>query len=353
MNYWQVAAGSDQRDYTQDFLKYGMAFVGGETPVETMKAVECGDRVILKRGMSQIVAVGTVVERNGKCKGNACDEQAERDRQWLRDYDGWDLSAYCIVEWHRPAEPATVKGLTRATIQQVWQTDLRQKADDILASAPVMPICAEPQCVAPLNDDEMLEFLIEEGLRPSTADELTATLKRIRLLAKYYWSSKDVEWSNVREHETRTFLIVPFLLALGWSEQQIKIELPVAGGRRVDVACFRRAYRKRNDECVLLLESKGFSQGLDYAHQQGKDYAAAFPQCRVVVASNGYCYKAYRRKTAGEGFEPTPSAYLNLLRPTKQYPLNPSLGGGLKLLSYILPNSSLVLAPETTKPPRF
>ena len=228
--------------------------------------------------------------------------------------------------------------MTRATIQQVGRPDLRQIGDEIISSAAVPTICPEPQKVDGLNDDEMLEFLIEEGLRPSTADELTITLKRIRLLANHYYRARDFDWQDIREHETRTFLIVPFLLALGWSEQQIKIELAVIGGR-VDIACFSRSYRKNNTECVLLLESKGFSQGLDYAHQQGKNYAAEFSNCQVVVASNGYCYKAYGRKTTETGFEEHPSAYLNLLRPTKQYPLNPSVGGGLELLSYLLPNS--------------
>jgi hypothetical protein len=92
---------------------------------------------------------------------------------------------------------------------------------------------------------------------------------------------------------------------------------------------------------VLLLETKKFGEGLDFASLQVVDYTVAFPKCRVVVASNGYCYKAYCRKATGDGFEPTPSAYLSLLRPTKNYPLNLSVGGGLKLLSYLLPHSCM------------
>jgi hypothetical protein len=129
MNYWQIAAGSDSRDYTNDFLKYGMAFVGGEKQIATMAQVQAGNRVILKRGMTQIVAAGTVVEREGKCKGNATDS-GEENKYWLRDYDGWDLSAYCFVEWHKPAKPLSVKGLTRATIQQVGIAELRRIADE-------------------------------------------------------------------------------------------------------------------------------------------------------------------------------------------------------------------------------
>jgi hypothetical protein len=49
-------------------LRHGIAFVGG--------ANQFGDKVILKRGMSQIVAVGRVAERNGKFKG-------DEDKDWL------------------------------------------------------------------------------------------------------------------------------------------------------------------------------------------------------------------------------------------------------------------------------
>lgn len=335
MNYWQVAAGADQRDYTADFLKYGMAFVGGPRQVIAMSQVKLGDRMILKGGRSRIVAAGTVVERNGTFKANA-EEAGQENRRWLLDYDGWCLPAYCFVEWHVPPQPKAVKGLVRATIQACNLLELRQAADEIIATAPVPCVVSEPGKVDDLTDDEMLEFLIEEGLRPSAADELTASLKRIRLLAKYYYQARDFGWEDVREHETRTFLIIPFLVALGWSEQQIKIELGVTGGR-VDIACFARGYHRRNEECVLILESKGFGQGLDYAHGQGKNYASDFPKCQVVVASNGYCYKAYRRKPESTSFEESPSAYLNLLRPTKMYPLAPSVGGGNELLAYLMP----------------
>jgi hypothetical protein len=340
MKYWQIAAGSDSRDYSGDFLKYGLAFVGGSQQIAAMQQVELGDRLILKRGVSQILAAGVVVERGGKIRGDARTNGEARD--WLRDYDGWDLPGYCCVDWHREPAPRTVTGLTRGTIRQAHQPQLRTAADEIIQAGAKCEVVPEPGPAEPLGDDEMLAFLIRAGLRPANAEELTDTLRRIRLLAGYYY--RDCHWDDIREHEARTFLIIPFLIALGWSEQQIKIELGVKDGR-IDIACFRRPYRRdpgtgqpNNADCVLILESKGFSQGLDYAHGQGKEYAAQFPNSEVVVASNGYCYKAYRRKTDGTGFEDTPTAYLNLLRPRKSYPLDPGKpNGGLELLSHLMP----------------
>jgi hypothetical protein len=71
MSVWQVAAGSgsEGRDYADRFLRYGMAFFGGENHCLTLDgSVQLDDKIILKRGMSQIVAVGRVVTRDGKLR---------------------------------------------------------------------------------------------------------------------------------------------------------------------------------------------------------------------------------------------------------------------------------------------
>jgi len=48
-----------------------------------------------------------------------------------------------------------------------------------------------------------------------------------------------------------------------------------------------------------MIESKGFVQGLDYAPDQTREYAAHFPNCRMVVVTNGYCYNAFPRDDQG------------------------------------------------------
>ena len=336
MTTWQVASGSHGRDYADDFLRFGMAFVGGETKIETIKQVRVGHRMILKSGLSKVVAVGRVVERNGCAIGCG-------DKPWLRDFDGWDLQAYCYVEWHKPQEPIITRGLTRATIQRVNQRHLVELADRVIRDVPAQKeYDAEPAPTRKVEDSEILEFLISEGLRPVAAEDLTAAFRRIRLLAQYYYHECD--WADIREHETRTFLIMPLLLSLGWAEQQVKIELPAGNRRRIDVACFDRPYRRHkdgspnNEDCVLILENKHFRTGLDYAPEQAKQYADKFPNCRVVVVSNGYCYKAYPKE--GGIFPLSPSAYLNLLNPQDRYPLNPdAVEGALEVLRLLLPQS--------------
>ena len=328
MTYWQIAAGSAGRDYSLYFLQYGMAFVGGEGNIATLQQVQVGDVMVLKRGLYEIVAAGKVVARNGAFQGNG-------DKDWLGDFDGWSLDAWCYVDWHVPQHGVSTDGLTRATIQRLPQTRHQDIANDLIANLPVSPIADEPVSQQEVNDEEILDFLISEGLRPSAADEITNTLRKVRLLAKYYFHN--CYWNDIREHETRTFLVIPFLLALGWTEQRLKIELPCSKGK-IDIACFGRPYAAAPEECVLIVETKDFASGLDYAPGQGQGYAADFPGCRVVVVTNGYCYKSYLRSDDGI-FAASPDAYLNLLKPTQKYPLDPLAVDGAKcLLKWLLPN---------------
>jgi hypothetical protein len=322
--YWQIAAGSVGRDYTNDFLRYGMAFVGGIVQCETMASVEIGDVVLLKRGRSELVAAGRVVSREGLHQGDG-------DKGWLQDFDGWNLKAWCYVDWCVPKKPVAVQGFTRNTIQQVRLPELIS-AGDRLISGKVSKFQPEPPPSRSISDEEMVEFLISKGLRIADAEDLTATLRRIRRLANYYYQH-EAGWEQVREHETRTFLIVPLLLALGWPEQSIKIEQPVPGGR-VDLALFNNPFDGDPAKAVSLIETKGFTQGLSYAPGQAKSYAESFPNCDVIFVSNGYCYKAYER--GKKGFSEVPSAYLNIRAPSDRYPIDPSVPGALRVLELLL-----------------
>ncbi len=329
--YWQIASGSHDRDYSDYFIKYGMAFVGGEDQISTMQKMKKGDIVVIKQGLYQIVAAGEVVQRDGKATGFW-------DKQWLRDFDGWDLPAYCYVDWHVPDSPVQTDGLTRATIQKLLQDKHQQIANNLL-NLPIHGRVPEPVDTSIISDDLLLEHLIAEGLRASSAAELTTTINRIRLLAKYYYEK--CSWKDVREHETRSFLVIPLLLALGWSEQQIKIELPCSKGK-VDIACFPKVFvHGAENECILIVETKSFTKGLDYAPIQAHLYAEDFPSCQVVLVTNGYCYKAYLRNKDGS-FSTKPSAYLNLLQPRNKYPLDPNnVDGALSVFSWLLPSAKI------------
>ncbi len=328
MAMWIISAGADQRYYTEYFLRFGMAFVGGSPQRAAMKQVKVGDVILLKHGLTEIVAAGTVVERNGVHSGDG-------DKEWLRDFDGWDLAAYCYVDWHVPPTPQPSTGLKMGTIYQTSQSRHMATARKIL-SGPSRPFQNEPAPTKTVGDDALLGFLVQQGLRVSAADEVTGALRRIRLLAQYYYDKWN--WADIREHETRTFLVIPFLLALGWAEQQLKIELPAEGGR-VDIACFPVAFQGNNTEAIVLIETKGFALGLDHAPGQAQAYAKHFGNCQVVLVTNGYCYKTYLRTCEGT-FSTQPSGYLNIMKPRDRYPLQPEhVAGALEVLKWLMPNT--------------
>ena len=184
------------------------------------------------------------------------------------------------------------------------------------------------------QNEHHLPHLAAEGLRPDAAEELTNTFRRIRLLADYYYNYCD--WAEVREHETCSFLVLPLLLSLGWAEQKLKVEFPVAGGK-IDIAGFTRSFHKITSKCSLIVETKGFATGLDFAPEQAERYVQDLDTCQVVVVSNGHCYKAYRRLPSDK-FSRTPAAYLDLNRPRDRYPLDPErVGGALQLLECLIP----------------
>ena len=325
-NYWQIAAGSQGRNYSKIFLSTGMAFVGGEQNERTMENVQPGDIVVLKEGLSRIVAVGEVIERKGVFQDNG-------GKEWLNHFDGWRLPAYCYVAWRVPNQPIETEGLTISTIQQLPQQRHQDLADELLRG-PIHPSDGEPSPTAKVSDEQILRHLVAEGLRPDAADELTNTFRRIRLLADYYYNN--CAWAEVREHETRSFLVIPLLLSLGWAEQKLKVEFPVAGGK-IDIAGFTRSFHKPASKCSLIVETKGFATGLDFAPEQAERYVRDLDTCQVVVVSNGHCYKAYRRLPSNE-FSQTPAAYLDLNRPRDRYPLDPErVGGALQLLECLIP----------------
>ncbi len=349
MNYWQVAAGAEQRDYSRWFLQYGFAFVGGEEQTRVMQRVRAGDIIALKEGRSKILAAGRVAGRDGKAAGVG-------DKWWMRDFDGWDLPAYCHVDWHVPSESVATQGLGIGAIQPLNNRSAQQTAEQILRENPRRDSLQEPRPVETIEDKEILGFLVREGLQPSAAEHLTAAFNRIRLLATYYYEAiyqrQELSRGDVREHEARAFLIVPLLIALGWPEQQMKIELGVKGespqskSGKIDIACFAKPYRRGNDgepnneDCTLIIETKHFRSGLHLAPEQAKSYAEHFRSCKAVLVSNGYCYKAYERNRDTEEFPQEPSAYLNLLRPRNGYPLDPdNVKGALEVLWLLIPQS--------------
>ena len=350
--YWIVAAGSKGRGYSKLFLRFGMAFFWAKE--NTYKQIKVGDTVILKKrkmGKTGILAAGKVVQRDGRHRGNHYkDPPDKKDKEWLLDVDGWDLPAWCYVDWRVPDgnEADSVPGLAPrgGTISRVKHPNPRKVADKILATGYPLEGTGykEPEKTKFVAVQELLETLDRDGLMPSASNEAKNKIEHIRDLAIYY--RDHYGWKhNIPEHEARTFLVVPLLLAFGWSEKRIKIELA-----NVDIACFSEPYenwKESRGSCVAIIETKKFASGLDDAQPQARSYSDKFPNCKVLITTNGYCYKIYLRNEDGSfpGDPYDPSAYINLLNPRDKYPLNPKKGNGaLDAIKWLLPNNLIQTA---------
>lgn len=313
-NTWQVGTGDGTRNYGGIFLKYGVALVApgnpgkeGESktasyyqqhPVTNnwgaiLTSVRKGDWIIARKGRKVILAVGEVVE--------------EYDySHFFADVEGWDLQHFVKVRWHIP-----VGGSINLDGSSLGMSTLeRCKHPDVFAAiyhaefednTPALPI---PESYKPVKvkTDHIIQALTDQGIRIQDAENVGRTIERIIKLAKWYNHNDP----GVLEAEIVAFLITPLLIALGWSEQKIKLEY-----ERMDVALFPEPFHSgKNLSPRIILEAKTFSNGLAFTVDQVKFYSEKFPKCELFVTTNGYRYKIFEKEKG----ELVPKGYFNLLR---------------------------------------
>ena len=347
MNYWQVAAGEGARDYSDVFLKYGVILLGSGGPgsflehperykgqkgwqrkiVTLANSMKPDDIVILKKGHG---AKGRVLAA-GRVTG---------EYEWLEPFDdveGWDLRHGRRVEWVKPNAPILADGLARGTISRVYKGQPKNAAERLLNEREGATIEKEdiPPPASSISEEHLVGSLIENGLRPADAEAVIRAIWHVRRLAGWYLS----HGRDLSEHEIRTFLIVPILLALGWSEQRIKIEW-----KHTDVSLFREVFRKgvKLGDPRVILESKRMGTGLDHAESQVRRYARDFPCCNMLVTSTGARYQLYIKDPckswdASRMKEKHLCASLNLFLLKDRHPYLAGVGGAPDLLKSLMP----------------
>ena len=192
MDYWQVAAGDGQRDYSEIFLKYGVMLIGPGDPGDYFKNKEYytdvyrpsdisgfaelvteGDIVVLKRPLGklwEVLAVGTV-------KGDY-DHLPVFD-----DVEGWDLQHCRYVNWVKPKSNKPIQGLTRGTFKGINKQATIEKISEMLKSGTPISSQKITKPSEELDDEDLIDILINYGLRPKDAEDFTQTILRIRRLA--------------------------------------------------------------------------------------------------------------------------------------------------------------------------
>lgn len=337
MNYWQVAAGQGARDYSSVFTRFGVMLIGGGNPGDyfenedyykshpwgrkvasfAKRVAKDDDVVILKRPYHrqwQIQAVGRVT-------GDY------EYREQFDDVEGWDLQHCRRVEWICPQKEELTNGLVMGTFKRVYKREVIEQAEEILREGEKKESEEIPHPAGKISDEDLVESLIGNGLRPADAETVIQTIWRVRRMARWYARYG----RDLSEHEIRTFLIVPILLALGWSEQKIKIEW-----KNTDISFFLEIF-KRGEEPYMILESKRIREGLHYAERQLVRYAKKFPTCHRLVASDGIRYQLYLKQGENWDVNRDFKAYMNLLNLKDRHPYLADIGGAPDLFISLMP----------------
>jgi len=152
------------------------------------------------------------------------------------------------VAWRTP-KPVVMGGLRRGTLTRIGNEQVRQRIQTLWESGSLKESEPLPEVARELEIEELISLLMDSGLPVSQAETISSTTWRLRRLARWYQR----RGAEVGEHEIRSFLIAPLLLALGWPEQRIKIEW-----KHLDIALFDQQYAAGATPSIIV-ESSAFT----------------------------------------------------------------------------------------------
>ena len=330
-NIWQIGSGDSSRDYSLIFLDFGVALVGPGNPGDernpeiekfykenpniknwgiVIKQIKKGDWIILRSGQRVIKAVG----------------EATSDYDYneiFGDVDGWDLQHLVNVKWYLPKKEISFDKsvLVRRTLTNCYNEAVidRIKTEEF----EYYPTTIDYKKLKPpkqITTTNITQSLIDYGLRIQDAENIAQTIQRIIKLTKWYHDND--YW--VLEHEIRTFLVIPLLISLGWSEQKIKIEY-----NKIDIAIFKNSFTgdyKTNPS--IIVETKRFNDGLSFTSLQALHYSKDYSVCKKFITTNGFLYKIFEKQK--DGFVET--AYLNMFNLRERHYLNHKIDGAVSAL---------------------
>jgi hypothetical protein len=354
---WQQAAGDTDRDYSHYCVRWGVILNGPgeegpwpacEKPLREKKwspkkitdlrrfaeEMKSGDIVVLRLGTAKVLAVGEII---GDYFHN----------EQFGDVDGWTLQHVRRVRWlwHDLKNPKefgtyalkqgdTTQKLNRGSVFE-WVEGLPicpEKFSESLPQLPPLPADAS------LNLDEISDFLFDKGVASSSISSLLIEIGELIRIAKWYQraaldyernkdqkgASGNQRDSQISEHETVTYLVVPLLRALGWTPQKMAVEW-----KRVDVALF--AQLPRGDmNLQVVVEAKKMDNSCLSAISQAESYANGKPDCHRLIVTDGLHYGVFTRNKEQE-FKLY--AYLNLTNLKRHYPILECHGAEEALLS--------------------
>lgn len=360
MAVWQVASGAGGRDYSGLCIEHDVMLLGPGSPGDIQQCIEDYDPLIesgrvskskvnsIRKFADQVRPGDQVLLRNGHrvVALGVVDESGYLHDERFDDIFGWDLQHCHRVRWNRAidkelAELQAKQPLfgTRKQIPMFTRVKhdsvlapirhlLSMQADRDLADLPSPPSDV-------MSQDEIGESLFSRGLSLASIDDLLATFERQRRMLRWY-QEHGRESGRPTEHEVVAYMILPILLALGWSEQLLAVEW-----NKVDLAAFSDT-PTINRNCVLVCEAKRMGSGLQgNAYGQAVGYIGkhGFDRCKHVLLTQGQRFYLYRMEASGE-WPKEPTGYLNLAKIRERY-MMPAGVSAIDTLTRLTPTSLL------------
>ncbi len=324
---YQIAAGEQGRRYADLLLNHDVMFLGpgNPGPYEARLYEECanywnkgikrtevrrfareasiGDIVLLREGY-RVRSIGVIVG----------------EYEYLDTFDdvyGWDLQHTRRVCWQRHLDERLDEIQSERQLfadRKQIPTFTRVHGEEILG--PIRPLLStiqerEPRALpdvppVPMQLDEFCDKLFQQGLGFAALGVLRQTLEKQQRLLKWYGTSGVQNWPT--EHEVVAHVILPLLVAIGWSEQNLAVEW-----HRVDLAVFSGTPRDRT-RCRMICEAKGLGWGLSDDIEQAKGYCRSLEldNCKRLLVADGGRFYVFNRNSSDWPEQPT--GYMNVLK---------------------------------------
>lgn len=326
---WQIAAGEHGRYYDRLCIDHDIIIMGpgrfgkydtegyagkvksGQIGSRREKAIKhlChdmkrGDVVLLRRGY-RVVAIGLITENR---------------YQWNPSFDdvyGWGLQHVQRVVWQDQMAQALDRiqpddGLFASRKQIPTFTRVRDRTvldplRDLISQVSEREFRSLPEWVPePLSLDEVGHRMFAGGLPNASVDRLIGSIERQRRLLRWY-GEQGSKSGRPTEHEVVAYMVLPLLLALGWSEQLLAVEW-----KSIDLAAFRQT-PTTPEMCTLVCEAKQMRHGLQGSYDQAVKYvkAKSLVNCQKILLTQGGRFYLYQRQPES-GNEWRPCGYVNL-----------------------------------------
>jgi len=320
---WQQAAGDTNRDYSELCLKCGVILngPGGSGPWPS-----CQDALLsqgrskrkmadLRRFCAEMKEGDIVLLRMGTTtiRGAGVIQGTYEYSNPFGDIDGWDLQHIRRVKWIWKSDDST-KPFPKYTLkygdttQRIESKQIHQWLANIdFSNLSKLRLPKLPESVSnPVQLDSVAEYLFEQGVASASIENLVREIGELGRIAAWYQ-----KFGNPSEEETRAYLVVPLLRALGWTPQKMAVEW-----KNVDIALFKQLPRTDHN-LVAVAECKKKDLSCLTAKSQAELYSAGKPSCERLIVTDGIRYGVFlRRKKEWKLY-----AYMNLTRLQDSYPV--------------------------------